>query len=133
MNVSLEFALNLLWAVISLALLLGTREITPHAQSARALRSFAVIALICVLFPIISITDDLNSAPAIVETRQSAEFASQNQHSSGPAGALPPLLPLHLITLTAHQQESVSAIIMLLLPGHFAFNQNRRPPPGFPV
>jgi hypothetical protein len=130
MNVSLEFALNVLWAVVSLALLLGARKSNPDQQAHKPLRTFALIALICVLFPIISITDDLNSAPALVETRQSVEVASQHQHGSGAAGTLPALLPAHSITLTASQHESIAAATITLLPDLFAFNESRRPPPS---
>lgn len=133
MNLSLEFALNVLWAMVSLTLLFGAKKMAPRAQAHRVLRVLAAFSLVCILFPIISITDDLNSAPAIVETRQSVEVTSQNQHSSGPAGAMPALLPVHSITLTAHHYESVSATTLLLLPNRFAFNQSRRPPPLFPV
>lgn len=133
MNISLEFALNVLWAVVSLVLLLGAKKAAPHAQANRLLRALAIVSLICVLFPTISITDDLNSAPALVETRQSGEFAPQNQHSSGPAGVLPAVLSAHTIPLSAHQQESVSATATILLPDLFAFNQSRRPPPVFSV
>src|SRR5689334_15645957 len=108
MTVSLEFALNVLWAVVSLALLLGAQKSNIHQQGHRALRAFAVLALICVLFPIISITDDLSSVPALIETRQSPELTSQNQHNS-PAGALPALPALHAITLTPQDQENISA------------------------
>lgn len=130
MNISLEFALNVLWAVVSLVLLLGITKAGSRYQAQRALRGFAILALICVLFPIISITDDLNSAPAMVETRQSPEFASQNQHSSGPAGTLPALLAVQALTSVPQQQESISATTTILLHDVFAFNQSRRPPPS---
>jgi hypothetical protein len=131
MNVSLEFALNVLWAIVSLTLLLGARR--ADRRSPAGLRAFAFVALICVLFPIISITDDLNSAPALVETRQSPELRSQNQHSSGPAGVLPALLAVHELTLKPQQQESISAANTIFLPELFAFNQSRRPPPTVSV
>ena len=130
MNVSMEFGLNLLWAVVSLALLLGTRK-TVHSRSERIVRAIATFSLVCVLFPIISITDDLNSAPAIVEARQSPEAGAQNQHSSGPAGALLALIPAHAFTPTQHQQEKVSTTVIAPLRDLFAFNQSRRPPPSF--
>lgn len=132
MTVGLEFALNLLWAVVSLALLLESRKSNIHQQGHRAFRAFAAIALICVLFPIISITDDLNSVPALIETRQSHELTSQNQHTS-PAGALPALPAIHAITLTPQDQDSISATTKILSHDVFAFNQSRRPPPIFQV
>jgi hypothetical protein len=133
MNMSLEFVLNLLWAVVSLALLSEATKASSRLRAHRALRAFAILALICVLFPIISITDDLNSAPAMVETRQSPELTSQSQHSSGPAGPLPAVLAVQALTSTPQQQESISATTTILLHDVFAFNQSRRPPPLFQV
>jgi hypothetical protein len=80
-----ELTLNLVWAGIAATLLLfwavrssgrsSGRSSEPrlaHADMRRtATALLALLCVICILFPIISMTDDLNASPAEPETAKS--------------------------------------------------------------
>lgn len=70
---TLELILNIVWAVIAATLLFFWSR--PCLTRAGARRSgFALLALlcvICILFPVVSMTDDLNASPAEPETAKS--------------------------------------------------------------
>jgi len=59
----LETALNLVWFGVSAALLLiGSMHVMSAGKDrSRGMAAVAMICLICLLFPVISMTDDLNS------------------------------------------------------------------------
>ncbi|HET8891596.1 MAG TPA: hypothetical protein VFQ41_22035 [Candidatus Angelobacter sp.] len=69
----MELILNLGWAGIAATLLLFWSR--PWATRAGARRSgialLALLCVICILFPIVSMTDDLNASPAEPETVKS--------------------------------------------------------------
>jgi hypothetical protein len=69
----LELILNIVWATIAATLLLFWSR--PRLTRAGARRSgvalLALLCVICILFPIISMTDDLNTSPAEPETVKS--------------------------------------------------------------
>jgi hypothetical protein len=66
-----ELALNLVWSLLSAALLVAAGIhlfSTASVESGR--RAMAVIALVCVIsfmFPVISMTDDISSSAIIIE------------------------------------------------------------------
>jgi len=72
-----ELTLNLVWAGIAATLLLfwAGRSLGPrpaHADMRRtATALLALLCVICILFPIVSMTDDLNASPAEPETAKS--------------------------------------------------------------
>jgi len=72
-----ELTLNLVWAGIAATLLLlwAGRSLEPrlaHADTRRtATALLALLCVICILFPIVSMTDDLNASPAEPETAKS--------------------------------------------------------------
>jgi hypothetical protein len=76
-----ELTLNLVWAGIAATLLLfwaarsSGRSSEPRLARADARRTatalLALVCVICILFPIISMTDDLNASPAEPETAKS--------------------------------------------------------------
>jgi hypothetical protein len=72
-----ELTLNIVWAGIAGTLLLFWAGHSSGSQLARADargRATALLALlcvICILFPIVSMTDDLNASPAEPETAKS--------------------------------------------------------------
>jgi hypothetical protein len=69
----LELILNLVWVGIAATLLFFWSR--PHLTRAGARRSgialLALLCVICILFPVISMTDDLNASPAEPETVKS--------------------------------------------------------------
>ncbi|HEX3092241.1 MAG TPA: hypothetical protein VHW72_06440 [Candidatus Angelobacter sp.] len=74
----MELTLNLVWAGIAATLLLlfwaaRSSEARPaHADMRRtATALLALLCVICILFPIVSMTDDLNTSPAEPETAKS--------------------------------------------------------------
>jgi hypothetical protein len=70
---TLELFLNIVWAGIAATLLLFWAG--PRATRADARKSgialLALLCVICILFPIVSMTDDLNASPAEPETVKS--------------------------------------------------------------
>ncbi len=69
----MELALNLLWAGLSATLLAVwlARPCALRAERNRAIAFLALVCVICVLFPVVSMTDDLNASPAEPETLKS--------------------------------------------------------------
>jgi UDP-N-acetylmuramyl pentapeptide phosphotransferase/UDP-N-acetylglucosamine-1-phosphate transferase len=69
----LELLLNLVWAGIAATLLLlWAMPRLSHAHARRsAVALLALVCVVCILFPVISMTDDLNASPAEPETVKS--------------------------------------------------------------
>ncbi len=70
--ISLELALNFAWLSISCALLvLGIPLIRKQGIARSRLVAFmALVCVLCLLFPVISMTDDLHNTPAVVENKK---------------------------------------------------------------
>ncbi|HEX4605322.1 MAG TPA: hypothetical protein VH724_15080 [Candidatus Angelobacter sp.] len=70
----MELILNLVWAGIAATLLvLWTAPKLAHMNARRsAVALLALLCVICILFPIVSMTDDLNASPAEPETAKLA-------------------------------------------------------------
>jgi hypothetical protein len=72
-----ELTLNIVWAGIAATLLLfwAGRSSEPRLAHLDARRTatalLALLCVICILFPIVSMTDDLNASPAEPETAKS--------------------------------------------------------------
>jgi hypothetical protein len=64
----LETVLNLVWLGVSVALLLVCGGQVMHAgkDRSRGMAAVAMVCLICLLFPVISMTDDLNSGSLVL-------------------------------------------------------------------
>jgi hypothetical protein len=69
----LEIILNIVWASIAATLLLfWARPCLTHAGARKSgIALLALLCVICILFPVISMTDDLNASPAEPETVKS--------------------------------------------------------------
>jgi hypothetical protein len=64
----LEIAFNLVWLGVSLALVVSLGTHVLRAGGHRGAAAVALICLVCFLFPVISVTDDLYcSEPAMLE------------------------------------------------------------------
>jgi hypothetical protein len=69
----LEIILNIVWASIAATLLLfWARPCLTRAGARKSgIALLALLCVICILFPVISMTDDLNASPAEPETVKS--------------------------------------------------------------
>jgi len=130
----LELALNVVWAAISVALLyLAWR---PWVCVAKAQRRYAggvlaALCLICVLFPAISLSDDLHATPAILEASRSKTSIQDNDPGAHltlvavvPMAVQIPAFAMIWATL------SVPAALSTFFDSRFQANLFRRPPPA---
>ncbi len=124
----MEIALNLAWLTISAALLiaLGVPAARANKDRSRLTAAIALVCLICLLFPVISMTDDLNcSGPALVETNKLKRLAA-----SGPAILISVSLPAAPINVERRWVSAeLTAALLPPLSDAFAFKLSRRPPP----
>src|SRR5215472_1173999 len=77
-NPDVELALNLVWLVLATAsfLLWGIPALSFPRRNSNFAAATALICILCFLFPVISISDDLNSNPALCETSKSKKSLS---------------------------------------------------------
>jgi len=122
-----ELTLNLVWLVISAVLLLlcGRRESASVAPRHRGLVVLALVCVICLLFPVISMTDDLNSSPALPEASKLKKIAVCSQIV---------VALVDRVVLCAPAESTRGAIALQLdlrAPSSepMPFYLNRRPPP----
>jgi len=115
MKVSMELFLNSAWALLAIAIGCLWQRFERSASADRRQSFIAVLVLIAILFPVISITDDLWALynPAETETCQRRDHLASNSHVIFPAvadlplqgladlcfGFQPVILPLHLPVL----------------------------------
>jgi hypothetical protein len=89
----MELSLNLIWLLLA-ALMLGLwLRFAPRSGSNQRMQLVALSVLILILFPVISVTDDLQAAlnPAEVDSTLRRDHRCTNPHSIMPAvAALPP-------------------------------------------
>jgi hypothetical protein len=123
----LELALNLVWFGFSVLLLLaGLVHVARHGERlSPALAAVALVCVACLLFPVISMTDDLNSGPAMLEPGKLKKLV-QVVH-----------VVLTLLSWNALQAPAESCWLALDRPPDttlplqeiFSFDLSRRPPP----
>jgi hypothetical protein len=63
----LELTLNLVWLILSASLIIAWRRQKITGNN-RAVSAIALVCLMAFLFPVVSITDDLNSGALLAET-----------------------------------------------------------------
>ena len=124
----MELTLNLVWLAVSLALLVvcGQQVSRAGARPRCGVAAIALVCLVCLLFPVISATDDLHdSGPALLEPNKLKRLASS-------APAVIALLPW--LALQPPQQSRLASLgrpadVRLLIEEALCFELNRRPPP----
>jgi len=123
-----ELTLNLVWLGLSaLLLLFCCRHVSVSTiDRNRGLVVLSLFCVVCLLFPVISMTDDLNSSPALPET-------SKLKKITLPAQIVVALLDR--IVLQAAQERTWDALTLQLDSRHpseelVTFQLNRRPPPS---
>jgi len=85
----MELALNLAWALLAVAMLCLWLHCGPAKSNGRPMQLVALAVLILILFPVISVSDDLLSMqnPAEVDSAQRRDHAAPSTHSIFPAAA----------------------------------------------
>ncbi|HJX85132.1 MAG TPA: hypothetical protein VJ723_12385 [Candidatus Angelobacter sp.] len=123
----MELILNLVWLGVCICLLIVSGPLLkkPAAGQARGVTVVALVCLMCLLFPAISITDDLQDNPALVEVTKLKKLAC-----AGPAVmAMLPLIALHVpqpAIWATHSLDELSLPQLRL----FTTDLSRRPPPS---
>lgn len=128
----MEITLNLVWLAVSVALLVvcGTHVVQAGEDRSRGMAAVALVCLVCFLFPVISMTDDLNSAgPALLEPSKLKKLLPSTQ-------AILTLLPW--LMLQKPQEIKWAAPdrrrdVQLPLQEVLTFSLSRRPPPALPA
>ena len=125
---SLELTLNLAWLAFSGVLLLAGGWFGGLAGSNRnrAATVLTLLCVVCLLFPVISVTDDLSNGPAVSESSKLKKIIP----SIHVVVAL-----LSRVVLQADQEKTWSARALHLNFGPppeelLTFQLNRRPPPS---
>ncbi|MGB8259679.1 MAG: hypothetical protein WCE75_04990 [Terracidiphilus sp.] len=126
----MELALNLAWLLLAAAMLELWAVVSARAGRRTALQLAALAVVLVILFPVISVTDDLQAAQCAAET----ECCARRDHAGCAHHAAPALavLPAPSFCSLARRPESSKAIAASaahfpcppLLPAH----QNRPPP-----
>lgn len=127
----MELVLNLAWALSAIGIVCLWLRFGHHANSGRRTQIVALAVLILILFPVISVTDDLQAVqnPAEVDTCLRRCHVATDPHCIFPAVAAPPLPAIDALSI---------GFLQLVAPGHFvspvvdhpglASIQNRPPP-----
>ncbi len=124
----MELALNLVWLVLAAGLLLswGAHALSFPEKHRVITAAVALVCVIGLLFPVISITDDLSNAPALFETRNLKKW-NLTVDLARALLSCAPLVP-HVRHVTWHEID-LSAGIFLHSREFFYSNLSRRPPP----
>ena len=128
---SVELALNIAWLIVAATLLLlcGARALSFTEKRRRITALIALTCLIWLLFPVISITDDLNAGYSVFE-------GTAVKKPSPAGGAVMALLPANRLAIPARSKASwretnLHADLSGITQEFFSFDLSRRPPPRF--
>lgn len=123
----MELALNIAWLVVAAALLLlcGVRALSFTEKRRRITALIALVCLMWLLFPIISITDDLNTGQSVFE----ATAVKDNQFTDVVKAFLSPLFAVPALSQTAWREINLHADLCDITQEFFSFDLSRRPPP----
>ena len=113
----MEFALNTGWVLLAALMFCLWLRFGPRTGTDRRLQFVALALLILILFPVISVTDDLLAAqnPAEVDSCLRRDHAASTPHSIFPAAAtLPPSIaaeiPFGFLRFTAPRALSAPTV-----------------------
>ncbi len=121
----MEITLNFVWALIAGTLLVIYSKSEGVSGRDRRFAFIAFLCVICALFPVISITDDLSDVPLMAEGNQARKWLVANS-SVNAVIALPPELAVTLSTMPGEiiPLEATRRSYEFLSP-----HASRRPPP----
>ncbi|MGA2849508.1 MAG: hypothetical protein ABSE46_10960 [Terracidiphilus sp.] len=107
----MELTLNLAWALSAIVIVCLWLRFTPQSGASRRTQWAALAVLILILFPVISVTDDLQAVqnPAEVDSCLRRDHAISHPHSIFPAIAALPLPAL---------SELPFGFLHMAVPGH---------------
>lgn len=125
----MELALNIAWLVLSVGLVvLATvrKNAIYPANRNRVAIAIALACLIAFLFPVISVTDDLNGAAILTETKSKRWAPSAELFAIVATG----LLAAFCAQRSTWGDGKVLSKTPRLLQEAFTFHSSRRPPPA---
>lgn len=122
----MELALNLGWFVISTStfLFFVRRFRAKNETQSLVIACVALACVVCLLFPVVSMTDDLNSSPAMPEATKFKRLFSSTQ------------VAIHEFSFAACPQERTWAVLALEQEQEpaqqelLSFDLHMRPPPA---
>lgn len=125
----MELALNLVWLVLAAGLLIswGAHALSFPEKHRLATAALALACVICLLFPVISITDDLNSGATVFEARNLIKKWSVSIET--PGALLPAMTSVSSGRHATWREVDWSAGVFLHSREFFYSNMSRRPPP----
>jgi uncharacterized membrane protein YozB (DUF420 family) len=123
----LELTLNFIWLGISCALLIAGVPLVRKQGMARKrlIAAMALVCVLCLLFPVISMTDDLHNTPAVVENKKLKTLVAAGHIFTAVISwfSLPVQLEPVAVAGRNHQGQSIPAWPI------FTLDLSRRPPP----
>jgi K+-transporting ATPase A subunit len=125
----MELVLNLAWLALCLGLLVffGPSLKKPAAGRTRGVALVAMLCILFLLFQVISISDDLSANPALFEATKFKNFSVMIQALAALLAWVIVLAPQSTRLMWARRTEKS----VFPLPGIFAPDLFRRPPPSF--
>ena len=123
----MELALNLGWFALAVGVfcVFAFCFVSELGYRSQVTAYIALVCVVCLLFPVISMTDDLNSNPAIPEATKLKRLLHSAQYVA------------HLFShvfIAAPRERGWDALALELKPVHtefLSFDLSRRPPPSF--
>jgi hypothetical protein len=127
----MELTLNLVWALLAIAILSLWPRFAPRNGADRRTQFVALAVLILVLFPVISVTDDLMATqnPAEADSCLRRDFVVHSAHTVFPVAATLPHPAFAQLSVGVSQVGAPTAVTAYVLhhPGLSAI-ENRPPP-----
>lgn len=121
----MEFTLNFVWALIAGTLLVIYSRTEGVSGRDRRFAFIGFLCVICALFPVISITDDLNSVPLLAEGSQARKWLVADSATSAVPG-----VPMEQAVMLTGMPGEIIALQALRRSQEFSLPQaSRRPPP----
>jgi hypothetical protein len=126
----MELVLNLVWLALASSLILhwGVHALSFSEKHRVAAAAIALTCVICLLFPVISITDDLNSSAALCEARTLIKKLSPSLDAAGPL--LSAVTAVSSVRHAAWREVNLHADVFHQLHELYTSNLSRRPPPA---